>query len=141
MARRSVIRASDAEREHVADRMRRAAADGRLLATEFEHRLGLAFRARTLGELDALVSDLPGARRRRGSRAPARVTPLRVAIYAAAGLVLLSAVAAVMAFVVGALLVVAVWTIVLWWLTRLRPHGRRRGRGAPPLRAARRGLL
>ncbi len=140
MARRTVIRASDAEREQVADRLRRAAADGRLLATELEHRLGLALRARTLGELDALVADLPGARRR-GHRAPARVTPLRVAIYAATGLVLLSAAAAVLAFLVGALVFLTAVTIVLWWLGRLRPHGRRHGPGRPPLRTARRGLL
>src|SRR5579859_7451325 len=60
MSRRATLRASDQDREHVAERLRRAAAEGRLLAEEFEHRLARALRARTYGELDQLVSDLPG---------------------------------------------------------------------------------
>jgi hypothetical protein len=59
MGRRSAIRASDADREHVAERLRDAAAEGRLLAEELEHRLEAAFSARTYGELSAVVSDLP----------------------------------------------------------------------------------
>ena len=67
MARRAVLRASDAERDEVAERLRKAAVEGRLLAEELDERLGAALRARTHGELDALVADLPQppARRRR----------------------------------------------------------------------------
>ena len=54
-----MIIASDLDRERVADRLRHAAAEGRLLAEELEDRLGAAFSARTYGQLDALVSDLP----------------------------------------------------------------------------------
>lgn len=39
--------------------MRATAAEGRLLVGELEQRLEAAFRARTYGELDALVADLP----------------------------------------------------------------------------------
>ncbi|GAA3737721.1 DUF1707 SHOCT-like domain-containing protein [Streptomyces tremellae] len=52
-------RASDAEREQVAERLREAVAEGRLDMAEFDERLGLAYGARTHGELVPLVRDLP----------------------------------------------------------------------------------
>ncbi|WP_327236460.1 DUF1707 domain-containing protein [Streptomyces sp. NBC_01317] len=52
-------RASDAERERVAERLREAVAEGRLDMDEFEERLGAALQARTHGELAPLVRDLP----------------------------------------------------------------------------------
>jgi hypothetical protein len=54
-------RASDAEREAVADRLRAAAGDGRLDADELEDRLTAAYAARTTGELVPLTADLPEA--------------------------------------------------------------------------------
>jgi Domain of unknown function (DUF1707) len=60
MARRTTLRASDADREQVAERLRHATAEGRLTAEELEERLEALFAARTYGELDALVADLPG---------------------------------------------------------------------------------
>ena len=62
MALRSNLRASDADREQIAERLRKAAAEGRLLAEELEQRIGATFAARTYGELDALVDDLPDDR-------------------------------------------------------------------------------
>ncbi|WP_405808114.1 DUF1707 domain-containing protein [Streptomyces sp. NBC_00210] len=53
------MRASDAERERVAERLRDAVAEGRLDMEEFEQRLEAAYTARTHGELEPLVSDLP----------------------------------------------------------------------------------
>ncbi|MFD7287309.1 DUF1707 domain-containing protein [Streptomyces sp. NPDC059863] len=52
-------RASDAERERVAERLREAMAEGRLDMEEFDQRLEAAFTARTHGELAPLVRDLP----------------------------------------------------------------------------------
>lgn len=60
MARRATLRASDADREQVAERLRHATAEGRLLAEELEERLEAVFSARTYGELDAITADLPG---------------------------------------------------------------------------------
>jgi DUF1707 SHOCT-like domain len=60
MAGRALLRASDADREQIVDRLRRAAAEGRLAAHELEERVGVALRARTYGDLDATVADLPG---------------------------------------------------------------------------------
>ena len=56
-------RASDADREAVADRLRIAAGEGRIELWELDERLGQAYGARTYGELAALVDDLPGQQR------------------------------------------------------------------------------
>src|SRR5690349_3183679 len=53
------MRASDAERERVAEILREALAEGRLEMEEFEQRLDGAYKARTHGELEPLVRDLP----------------------------------------------------------------------------------
>jgi Domain of unknown function (DUF1707) len=54
-----MLRASDSDREQIAQRLHRAMTDGRLRVEEFEERLGTALSARTYGELDRLVRDLP----------------------------------------------------------------------------------
>jgi hypothetical protein len=51
-------RASDADREQAAERLRRAAVEGRLESAEFEQRVTEAYAARTMTELDRLTSDL-----------------------------------------------------------------------------------
>ncbi|WP_406459043.1 DUF1707 domain-containing protein [Streptomyces sp. NBC_00876] len=53
------MRASDAERERIAEILREAVAEGRLDMPEFEQRLDAAYKARTHGELEPLVRDLP----------------------------------------------------------------------------------
>ncbi|WP_198351534.1 DUF1707 SHOCT-like domain-containing protein [Streptomyces typhae] len=55
------LRASDADREKVADALREALAEGRLDMEEFGERLDAAYRARTYGELTPLTRDLPAA--------------------------------------------------------------------------------
>ena len=54
------MRASDADRERTTSLLREHHAQGRLTAEEFNDRLDRAFAAKTLGELDALLADLPG---------------------------------------------------------------------------------
>ena len=53
------IRASDADRDRVAALLREHHAAGRLTAEEFHERMDRALEARTLGELDELMTDLP----------------------------------------------------------------------------------
>ncbi|SDK67448.1 DUF1707 SHOCT-like domain-containing protein [Streptomyces indicus] len=53
------LRASDADRERVAEVLRNALAEGRLDMEEFDERLGAAYQARTYGELEPLTRDLP----------------------------------------------------------------------------------
>lgn len=55
------LRASDADRERVAEVLREAVAEGRLTMEEFDERLGAAYRARTYGDLEPLTRDLPAA--------------------------------------------------------------------------------
>ncbi|MCX3060120.1 DUF1707 SHOCT-like domain-containing protein [Streptomyces beihaiensis] len=55
------LRASDADRERVAERLREAVAEGRLDMEEFDERLEAAYKARTYGELAPLTRDLPAA--------------------------------------------------------------------------------
>jgi hypothetical protein len=54
------MRASEADRDLVAERLRDATVEGRLVADELDARLGLALSARTYGELAPLLDDLPG---------------------------------------------------------------------------------
>jgi hypothetical protein len=53
------IRASDADRDRVASLLREHHAAGRLTAEEFHERMDSALEAKTLGELDELMTDLP----------------------------------------------------------------------------------
>lgn len=53
------LRASDADRERVAERLREALAEGRLTAEEHEERIDAVYRAKTLGELVPITDDLP----------------------------------------------------------------------------------
>lgn len=54
------MRASDADRERTAALLREHHAAGRLDAAEFNDRLDKTFDAKTMGDLDALLADLPG---------------------------------------------------------------------------------
>jgi hypothetical protein len=144
MASQASIRASDADREAVAERLRHAAVEGRLEPEELEERLDAALRARTYGDLRRLLTDLPAKplaweRRRAADVAPAARVAIAVAMRVASVL-------AVVAVVLVAAAALAAWW-VLWalvWLAlwgrrscsaRLsphtrwdRPHGPRRGR-------------
>ena len=64
----------------MAERLRHATAEGRLSAEELEERLGAVFAAKTYGELDALVADLPGqtVRRRQRSHPLLQLRPVPV---------------------------------------------------------------
>lgn len=53
------MRASDADRERVAQRLHQAMADGRITMAELEERLGTVYAAKTIGELQPVVTDLP----------------------------------------------------------------------------------
>ncbi|MDH6626711.1 hypothetical protein M2271_004528 [Streptomyces sp. LBL] len=57
------LRASDADRERVAEVLREAVAEGRLDMEEFGERLDATYQARTYGELAPITRDLPAAAR------------------------------------------------------------------------------
>jgi Domain of unknown function (DUF1707) len=54
-----MLRCSDHDRERVAETLRVAAGDGRLTLTELEDRLAAVYSARTYGELEPALADLP----------------------------------------------------------------------------------
>ena len=53
------LRASDADRERTASLLREHHAQGRLTPEEFNERVDRMFAAKTIGDLDALLADLP----------------------------------------------------------------------------------
>ncbi|WP_323139149.1 MULTISPECIES: DUF1707 SHOCT-like domain-containing protein [Streptomyces] len=87
------IRASDADRDRIAEILREALAEGRLDPEEHAERIDAVYRAKTMGELEPVVRDLPAAGGSRpqpdqggsahGSAAPAPDQNL-VAIFSAA---------------------------------------------------------
>jgi len=132
MAGRAAFRASDAERDRAAELLRQAALEGRLRTEEFEQRLESALAARTHGQLEALLSDLPGAqllqprrsRRRRRSRLAVIASAVGFIVGVSLGAVLLAAI--VLQLAIGVLATWWIWVAAGWLL-----FGRHRRRGSP----------
>jgi hypothetical protein len=70
-----VLRASDAERESIVTQLREHGAAGRLDVDELEQRIGAAYAARTHGDLEGLLADLPARPAARRAAAPRRHLP------------------------------------------------------------------
>jgi hypothetical protein len=134
MARRATLRASDADRERIAERLRQATAEGRLQPDELEDRLEAAFAARTYGELDALVADLPGTtvRRRERPQAPVWLHPVPIIALIVLAPFLFSLLLAAAVIVTT---VFSTWVVVLvvgWWLFGRGHRYRHYRRPLPP---------
>jgi hypothetical protein len=56
---REQLRASDADRQAVVDKLRKAHDDGRLTLGEYDERVQRAYAARTYGDLQLITADLP----------------------------------------------------------------------------------
>jgi hypothetical protein len=113
------LRASDADRDAVVERLRDAAGEGRLEPDELEQRVDGALRARTYGDLAELLADLPGDGRVLSRSTRRRTSPVARSAVVGAGLVF----AAVVAFAVVAVIAIVVlaaaasWiALVLFWL-------------------------
>lgn len=80
MAKDPALRAGDADRDRVADQLREHFAAGRLTHDELQERLEKTYTARTFGDLDPILADLPKLSSKpvrspatpAGARAPAR---------------------------------------------------------------------
>ena len=120
------MRAADADRDRIVERLRSAAAEGRLSPDELEGRLETALAAPTYAELDTVVADLPAPGR------PARAARQRpeLAAFLATSVVLLGIWA-----LTGMGYFWPVWPILGWGLFMV-PGGRvracRRGSFTPP---------
>ena len=59
MTSRDQLRAADADRERAATRLHRALEEGRLTLGELDERLKQVYAAKTFGDLDRILADLP----------------------------------------------------------------------------------
>lgn len=129
------LRVSDSEREQAAADLARHHSDGRLDSSELASRLELTYAARTRGELEALVADLPRTPQPGPApvpncrRPPVPVLVLAVlAVLAVAGMVAGSAFGHHRGFGGGHDIWGAWWLVLaVWWV--VRPWGRRYRRG------------
>lgn len=78
------MRVGDSERREVDDRLRAALDDGVLTLSEYDERVGRCWAARTRGDLDVLIQDLPN-RPPAGSPEPATVAVPKAAEPASTG--------------------------------------------------------
>jgi hypothetical protein len=114
--RQGHLRASDADRDRVIERLHGAATEGRIAAEELEERVSLALTARTYRELEAVVADLPGPAAGSGTRrVPRFVTAGRWAFLAirrqpALGVLLIPLLLAVIALIMA---IAVLWTLVV----------------------------
>jgi Domain of unknown function (DUF1707) len=138
-ASRASIRASDADRDSVADRLRHAATEGRLATEEFEQRLESVFSARTYGQLETVLSDLPGPRliakrpRRRARRSFLRWIPTVLGIAVAVPLAL-ALVALVLQLALGGAVIWGLLIAARWYFFRRHRRGRGPWGGLPSRR-------
>jgi hypothetical protein len=121
------LRASDADRDAVVDRLRDAAGEGRLEPDELEQRVDGALRARTYGDLADLLADLPRDGRVLSRSTRRRIHPAaRSAVFGAGLIVAVIVAIAVVALVAMLVLVAAAsWMVLaLFWLAccRSRRH-------------------
>jgi len=129
MSRNGHLRASDADRDRVAEMLRTAATEGRIATDELDERLGATLSARTYADLEAVVVDLPWsshpAQRRTGS-------PVRsIALVAIALAVVLPLIMAVVTVFTSIFAVWMLWAVVGWWFFGHRHHHRHRRYGGP----------
>ncbi|WP_313896263.1 DUF1707 domain-containing protein [Streptomyces sp. YIM 98790] len=71
----TALRASDADRDRVADILREALAQGRLDTEEHAERIDAVYRAKTVAELSGLIGDLPEGQQQRPGGFPRSAAP------------------------------------------------------------------
>jgi hypothetical protein len=134
----SAIRAADADRERMADELRRHLLDGRIDTHEFQERLERCLQAKTLGELSALSTDLPAGDPQDDRSASARWWQRRASLGAIGAPVLVALVVA-SAIAGRPLFFPAVPLLFLflrgwWWLPGWQRRAALNGRDANALR-------
>jgi hypothetical protein len=145
VSRHDSLRASDADRDEVVDRLRVAATEGRLAAEELDVRVHAALTALTYAELEATVRDLPSPRHRPAgtARSPRRTSaPNGVRTVGGVALTALRANPLLIVFLIplvavtGAMLIAAsaVWAVFMLVLLMLGAGADLRGRGGADAR-------
>lgn len=132
MTRNPDMRASDNDRDRVAAALREHHAQGRLDVDEFKDRIEKAYAAKTLGELDTLMNDLPeqdlyqlpvpAEQRAAGGRPPSRGARAGRVVWK--GIWIAWAAASLINIVVWLLVSVTSMTFVYpWWIWVAGPWG------------------
>ncbi len=121
ISRTGHLRASDADRDQVADRLRNAATEGRIGFDELEDRLASTLASRTYGELEAVVADLPSSHPApRRSRLPASPVARAAIVMAVAVPMVVAAILVFAAFLSAWI----VWALIGWYVFgHHRNHG------------------
>jgi hypothetical protein len=114
------LRAGDADRERIADRLRTAHTQGRLDLDEFQQRLEHCYESRTFGELDQLVRDLPPEPEPPPRPSSARLVPRGLAALAVVLFALIAVSATAGHHHVSWLWIPVVFVVwrMLWWRRR-----------------------
>jgi hypothetical protein len=137
MPRRSTLRASDADRDGVTERLRKAATEGRLTTEELDERLSAALRAKTYGELDPLLADLPTrnapAKRRNTGRKLDISHPVTATVVGVAAITVAMAAVAIVAMIGAAWLA---WCVFAWIFFGARRHRHRHWARRAPTRGS-----
>ena len=127
----SGIRASDAERDQVAQILQAAVAEGRLSPEEGGERLAAAATARLREELARLITDLPGGERRLREESPlGRAAPRLGLVFRVARFAVVAALLVMLWGLSGARFFWPIWPLAFMALG-LIAHARR-ARWAPP---------
>lgn len=129
MSKRGSLRASDAERDQVVDRLHKAATEGRIVSDELEQRVSTALKARTYDELEATVADLPGPRSRGPVQRRSSAGSLALSAVKANPMLLLFAIPALAVTTAMLLAATIVWAVLMVVLMML---GGRCGAHRPP---------
>jgi hypothetical protein len=150
---RNRLRASDADREHVAEVLKTAFVQGRLTMDEFALRVTRAYASRTYADLDALIADIPARLTKAQPPKPApepgpeparkKLIQRGTAVGAAAGMVIpavaitVSGGPPVLALVFGVLVSTVIAVLLPGFLTLLswvldRDTGKLSSQGPPP---------
>jgi hypothetical protein len=134
MSRTGHLRASDADRDQVAERLRTAAAEGRIATDELDERMGATLAARTYAELDVVTADLPVPHPAR-QRSP--IPALSVARVAIALAIVVPVMMAMLFVLTGVLAGWMVWAVAGWWFFGHHHHHQRYYRYGGPRHAHR----
>jgi len=116
VAIRNDVRASDAERDSAAAALREHFVQGRLTLEELLGRLDTALTARTRGQLDGVLADLPSRKERPEPALPEPAEPEFPARFAAIAVLII---------------VMAVWLVLAAWFSQ-RGYGYGYGHGPYP---------
>ena len=121
------LRAADADREATSERLRRHHAEGRLDTVEFQERIDRCYQAKTVGELEQLVTDLPSQPTSEGrlDLRRLRMIPLVPIVIAS---VVISAVTVGHHGHFGLWLLIPLWFVFRFWLRRRTVWQERRRR-------------